>query len=162
MANEGLNHALSTLGCNDSLATVIVDTELFESESNCFSDLEDVVFQQLLQHWEGVSKEFASSPLKGKAWKKNGRLLPDFPAWVFKEIGSNLKQVVVNHFIHDLWLVHQLIEGLQCISAPSMIQVWLNEHLSELRNHPVKDGNSDLLGLNVRRERLLQIGVAFL
>jgi hypothetical protein len=43
-----------------------------------------------------------------------------------------------------------------------MIQILLDEDLTELRNHPIKDGYCDLLRLDIGGERLLEIRMPLL
>ena len=74
---------------------------------------------------------------------------------MLEEVSGYLKEIVVNHLVHDLRLMDQLIQSLECIAAPAMIQVLLNEHLPELGDHSIEDGNRDLLRFDVRGEWLL-------
>ena len=76
---------------------------------------------------------------------------------MLEKVGRYLKQVVINHLVHDLRLMNQLVQSFERISAPAIMEIRLNEDLSELRNESVKYGDSDLLGLYLRSVRLLEV-----
>lgn len=79
---------------------------------------------------------------------------------MLEKVGRYLKQVVINHLVHDLRLMNQLVQSFECISAPAVMEIRLDEDLSELRNESVEYGDSDLLGLDLRSVGLLQVRVS--
>ena len=79
---------------------------------------------------------------------------------MLEKVGRYLKQVVINHLVHDLRLMNQLVQSFERISAPAVMEIGLNEDLSELRNESVEYGDSDLLGLDLRSVGLLQVRVS--
>jgi hypothetical protein len=76
---------------------------------------------------------------------------------MLEKVGRYLKQVVINHLVHNLRLMNQLVQSFERISAPAIMEIGLNEYLSELRNDSVEYGDSDLLGLDLRSIGLLQV-----
>ena len=55
-----------------------------------------------------------------------------------------------------------LIERLKCVSEAPRLQILIDKHLLELADHPVEHSSCDLVGIDLRRERVLDVRVAHL
>jgi len=81
---------------------------------------------------------------------------------MLEQLGSDLQDLLVDHHICGFLMVDLFVEGFQSISESFWLQLLIQEHVLELGDHSVENGCRDLLWIDLRTERVLDVRVAHL
>ena len=167
MGDERLDHVLWDAALDHFLTAVVVNRQLFEGERCRFSDLEAVIFQELLEALEHEVKHTSTDSTESELTLEESGLLLDFSVFVLEKCRTDVKDFIIDHLVcrflyksklilkalaltsiqksrRTYLVMNTFIESLECISNLVGLELVVQKDIFELRDHSIEDSGCNL------------------